>query len=225
MEATGVAVVTGGASGIGRALSTELARDGWDVAVLDVRQEPKDGGRPTVELVREAGSDAVHIEADVTDPVSFRSGFEEAAAALGQVTCLVNNAGGSRTSGRLEETGPDQWREEIAFNLDTVYHGCRIAVPRFREQGEGIIVNISSAAGLQGLAGHAGYSAAKAGVIGMTRSLAAELADVDVDAMVACPGATATAVNDHQGRPVGEVAAEIHKLVQEPVNGCVLRID
>lgn len=224
MEETRAAVITGAASGIGRAIALELADHGWDVAVIDPRQEPKEDGRPTVELAQEAGVEAVHIGTDVTDPDAFRDGFEEAIDALGPVHCLVNNVGGVRASGRLEEIAPEQWRAEIGFNLDTVYHGCRIAVPRFREQGHGTVVNIASTAGLSGLPEHAGYSAAKAGVIGLTRSLAAELGD-GIHAMAVCPGMTATASTDQQGQPPETVARETHKLIRDPVNGRVLRID
>lgn len=225
MDTTGSAVVTGGASGIGRALVLELADHGWDVAVLDLRQEPKEGGGPTVDLARETGVEAVHIGADVTELDSFRQGYEEASGVIGPIDCLVNNVGGVGTTARLEEIGPEEWREELALNLDSVYHGCRLAVPRFRERGSGIVINMASIAGLKGMPEHSAYSAAKAGVIGLTRSLAGELGADDLHAMAVCPGVTATAATDQQGQSPAAVAGETYKLIEDPVNGRVLRVD
>lgn len=159
------AVVTGGGSGIGRAACRHMAEEGARVAVLDV------DGDSAADVAREVGGSA-HV-ADVTDPEGLRAAVDDAAAALGGLTVLCNNAGaGSMTP--LHEWAPDEWDRLVRVNLTGVYLGFRAAVPHLRAAGGGAVVSTASISGLRPAAGEGPYAAAKAGVAALTASAALE---------------------------------------------------
>jgi NAD(P)-dependent dehydrogenase (short-subunit alcohol dehydrogenase family) len=159
------ALVTGGGSGIGRATCRRMAAEGARVAVLDV-----DGDAASAVAAEIGGS--AHV-ADVTDPEGLRTAVDEAAAVLGGLTVLFNNAGtGSLTP--LHEWAPEEWDRLVRVNLTGVYLGFRAAVPHLRAAGGGSIVSTSSISGTRPAAGEAPYAAAKAGVAALTASAALE---------------------------------------------------
>ncbi len=178
------AVVTGGASGIGRATAHRMTEEGARVAVVDI------DGEAAGECARDIGGTA-HA-ADVSDPDGLREAFDAAAAAMGGIDILYNNAGiGSMSP--LHEWDPEEWNRLVAVNLTGVYLGFRAAVPHLLASGGGSIVSTASISGTRPAAGEAPYSAAKAGVAAITASAALEYApDIRVNAV--SPGMIETAL-------------------------------
>jgi len=190
-----VAIVTGGARGQGRAHAVALASLGARVVVCDVPAPMTTVGYPlgtaedlalTVSLVREAGSEAIAVAADVRDPVAVAKVADAAIAEFGRIDILVANAGIVSTS-RLWELSDEAWAEMIDTNLTGVFHAMRAVVPHMRERGYGRIVVISSLGGRTGLPGISHYSAAKWGVIGLSKSLALEVAAEGITVNVVAP--------------------------------------
>jgi 3-oxoacyl-[acyl-carrier protein] reductase len=190
-----VAIVTGGSGGIGRAVCAELAAQGCAVVV-----HYNTGQRAAEELAAGLGN-AVAIGADL----SSRSGPGELVAAaserLGVATILVNNAG-LMTDERLEHMSDQQFEEALTINLTAAFRLCRAVIPGMRAAGFGRIVNVSSQAALMGSAAHAHYAAAKAGLHGLTFSLAKELGADGITVNLVVPGRIRTAMLDDrsQGR-------------------------
>jgi 3-oxoacyl-[acyl-carrier protein] reductase len=178
------ALVTGASRGIGRAVALELAAAGADV-VVGYRSAAEDAD----EVAREAGGRAV--QADVSEPDGARRLVEEA----GEVHILVNNAGVTR-DGLLPRMPDEDWRAVIETNLSGVFYTCRAASRAMMRRRRGAIVNVSSIVGVHGNPGQTNYAAAKAGIIGFTKSLARELGSRGVRANVVAPGYVKTALTD-----------------------------
>jgi NAD(P)-dependent dehydrogenase (short-subunit alcohol dehydrogenase family) len=167
-----VSLVTGGASGIGRATALLLAKEGAAVIVTDVQD---DSGRDTVAKIKQDGTDALFLHHDVTDEAAWAGVISEVKSRFGRLDVLVNNAG-IAISGPVTEMSLADWRRQQAINLDGVFLGTKHALPLMRASGGGSIVNISSVAGLRGTAGLAGYCATKGGVRLFTKAVALECA-------------------------------------------------
>lgn len=168
-----VALVTGAASGIGRAIALAYAREGAKVVVSDVNP---DGGRETVSLVREHGGDAVYVPADVSRADDCRSLVAHAALHYGRLDVACNNAGIRGELAPTAEHGDDDWRRVIDVNLSGVFFCMKHEIAQMLSNGGGAIVNISSILGRVGFAGAPAYTAAKHGVVGLTRTAALEYA-------------------------------------------------
>ncbi len=200
-----VAVVTGGGAGIGRAIAQRLAAEGCAVGIID-----RDGAAAEAAAgsLRAAGHGAAGVAGDVAEAASVRTAFVALEAALGAPGILVNNAGILRTSPFIEMPEAD-WRQTFAVNLDGAFHCCRAVLPGMRARGAGVVVNVASWVGRQGVANHAAYSASKFALIGLTQSLAAEMAPHGVRVNAVCPGIivdtpmrdAAEALNQAQGLP------------------------
>jgi 2-dehydro-3-deoxy-L-rhamnonate dehydrogenase (NAD+) len=166
------AIVTGGARGIGLAISQRLAEAGASVSIWDLdavaATEAVDGLRGHGGLVQ-----ACHV--DVTSPPAIAAGLDECSDA-GEVDILVNNAGTVGRSAPLAELEDSEWDETIRADLTSVFYCCRAVLPRMRDRGRGAIVNVASVAGKDGNPTQVPYSAAKAGVIALTKTLAREVA-------------------------------------------------
>ncbi len=187
------ALVTGGSRGIGRAIALELGRAGASV-VVGYR-----GGKDEAESVAaDIGGQAVH--ADVSDAASARALVEGA----GDLDILVNNAGITR-DGLLARMSDEDWRDVIETNLSAMFYTCRAASRPMMKRRSGSIVNISSIVGVHGNPGQTNYAAAKAGIIGFTKSLARELGSRGVRANVVAPGYVTTQLTD--APPEGAKAA------------------
>jgi len=169
-----VALVTGGASGIGRACAEKLAAEGAAVVVTDL-QDAK--GAETVAAIEKAGGKAAYLHHDATDEAAWARVIAQVKADHGRLDILVNNAG-IAIPGSVVEMSLADWRKQTAVNLDGVFLGCKHAIPLMRASGQGgSIVNMSSVAGLKGSAILAGYCATKGGVRLFTKAVAMECAN------------------------------------------------
>jgi NAD(P)-dependent dehydrogenase (short-subunit alcohol dehydrogenase family) len=174
------AIVTGAASGIGRAIAIRLAGEGFDVVIGDLRRTPITGGEPTAEVIRAAGGSAVDVHADVSDPAACAELVEAALSRTASLDVLVNNAAlAGPHSKPLVETEEEDWDAIMAANLRGPYLLCRAAVRQMLTQDpvdevRGRIVNITSQHGMVGAPGAFAYSVSKGGLAQMTRQIAVE---------------------------------------------------
>jgi acetoacetyl-CoA reductase len=175
-----VALVTGGTRGIGHAISVALQDAGYTVGA-------NYGGNDEAAKTFEQETGIKTFKFDVSDADSVKSGIEQVETALGPVDVLVNNAGITRDS-TLHKMKPEQWDEVINTNLNSVFYCTAYVINGMRERGFGRIITISSINGQKGQMGQANYAAAKAGVIGFTKSLAQENARKGITANVVAPG-------------------------------------
>ena len=182
------AVVTGGAQGIGRAIAERLLTSGAAVTLWD-----RDPGE--LESTREAlGTGTGGVVVDVADPESVERAAAATIGEAGGIDILVNNAGIAGPNATTWEYPVDEWRQVIDIDLNAVFYCCRAVVPNMIERGYGRIVNIASIAGKEGNPNASAYSAAKAGVIGLTKSLGKELADRDIAVNCITPAAARTRI-------------------------------
>jgi 2-dehydro-3-deoxy-L-rhamnonate dehydrogenase (NAD+) len=180
-----VAIITGAARGIGRAIAERMSASGARVAIWDVdRAAAQDAAMSIV--------NAVDFVADVTRPESIAAALAATEAQLGAPDILVNNAGITGPNHPLDEYPVEEWRRVIEIDLMGVYYCCRAVVPRMRKRNSGRIVNIASIAGKEGNPNASAYSAAKAGVIGLTKSLGKELAETGIRVNAVAPAAAKT---------------------------------
>ncbi len=169
--ATPVALVTGAASGIGRAIALAQARAGWKVVVSDLDEA---GGLGTVELVKAAGGDAIFVAADVARPADHERLVAAAEAQYGALHMACNNAGiGGELAPTAEQT-LEGWQRVIDINLSGVFYGMRAQIPALLRAGGGAIVNVASILGAVGFANASAYTAAKHGVVGLGKAAAIE---------------------------------------------------
>jgi len=188
-----VAFVTGGSRGIGRACAVALAEAGHRVAFCYSSDE--DGAKDTRAAVEDAGADALAVRADIRDPAAVDTAFGEIEEAFGPVEVLVNNAG-TNEDGLIARMSEDQWRRVVDTNLTGAFHTIRRATPKMMRARWGRIVNVSSVVGHRGGPGQANYAAAKAGLLGLTRSVAHELAPRNVTCNVVAPGPIVTSMTE-----------------------------
>jgi 3-oxoacyl-[acyl-carrier protein] reductase len=188
-----VAFVTGGSRGIGRETVLALAHAGHPVAFC--YSADVDGASETRQAVEQIGGKALAVCADVADAGAVDAAFGEIESAFGPVTVLVNNAGITR-DGLLVRMTDDNWGAVIDTNLTGAFHTIRRATPAMMKARFGRIVNVSSASAHIGQAGQANYAAAKAGLVGLTRSVARELARRSITANVVAPGPIVTSMTD-----------------------------
>jgi NAD(P)-dependent dehydrogenase (short-subunit alcohol dehydrogenase family) len=236
-----VALVTGGGSGLGRAVALRLASEGAAVTVADIDAE---GGRETCRQVRSAGGRALFVRADVVSAEDCERMVAETKSAFGGLHVLFPSAGiaaGSTVVATDEET----WDRVVDVDLKGVYLSCRSAIPAVRESGGGAVVTVASIGGMRGNFG-AAFAAAKAGVINLTRSMAIAHARQGIRVNCICPGWIHTAINDavlqdpeRRGKvadahPMGrlgtpeEIAAAVAFLASEEaswITGAVLPVD
>jgi NAD(P)-dependent dehydrogenase (short-subunit alcohol dehydrogenase family) len=183
-----VAVVTGAASGIGRATALRLARDGYEIAMMDLDAA---GLAETRTLVQRAGGRAHCFQVDVCDPLSVGSVTRKVAVTVGPPQVLVNVAG-IGVAATVLETSDEDWNRVLAVNLTGPFLTIRATLPLMLDRGRGVVVNIASVAGQVGLARRAAYCASKAGLVGLTRAIAVDHAGEGIRCVALCPGTVET---------------------------------
>ncbi len=190
-----VAVVTGASSGIGRAIAILMAEEGASIVVLDLRDQPREGGQPTDELIREKGGKAQYLQLDVTDSDEVESIFSKVADERG-LDVLVCAAGNIGPVGDFLSVGMDELDQNLSVNFRGLFSCNQAALRIFVPQGRGKIVNVASNLGFVGVHGMAVYCAVKGAVLNLTRSLAVEFGPHGINVNALCPGLTATALNE-----------------------------
>jgi NAD(P)-dependent dehydrogenase (short-subunit alcohol dehydrogenase family) len=238
------AVVTGGASGIGREICRAFGEAGANVVVADLRERPFADVPSVGELFEEFESEALYVETDVTNESSVEAMFETAEDRFGSVETLVNNAGIARF-GSVTETSAEDWQAELAVNLTGIFHCCKHGIPVLAESESAAIINISSAYGIRGGIGNFGYSTTKGGVVAATKQVATEYARDGIRTNAVVPGFIDTrmfeedtpdgteefAIKHTPQRRLGdasEVARTVRFLASEDasfINGQILAVD
>jgi NAD(P)-dependent dehydrogenase (short-subunit alcohol dehydrogenase family) len=183
-----VAAVTGSASGIGKAIAQLFTKEGAQVVVSDIQDELGE------KLVKSLGKRASFIHADVTSENDVKSMIDYSVKTYGRLDCLVNNAGMGGVLGELETIPVEGFDRTIAILLRGVFLGMKHAAPVMKRQGGGTIINMASIAGLRGVSQNHPYSAAKAAVIQITRTVAMELAPHKIRVNSICPGSIVTSI-------------------------------
>lgn len=185
-----IALVTGAAQGIGRAIATRLAGEGAAVAIADIQTEAAE--RTAAEL-RALGAKAIAVKLDVTKFDDAEAAASAVERELGPIDILVNNAGWDKLEPFIESM-PETWDKIIAINYRGALNCCRAIAPRMKARGSGKIISISSDAGRVGSTGEAVYAGCKAAIIGFSKTIARELARYNINVNVVCPGPTDTAL-------------------------------
>lgn len=200
-----VALVTGGGRGIGRAIARKLAEQGYDVAVNYHRSRV--AAEELAEELRRSGCNAAAFGADTAEPEAVKAMFRAAQAALGPVEVLVNNAGIALPGGLFQDVDDEMWNRAFAVNVGGMRNTIRSALPHMLHEKRGSIVNISSIWGLRGASCEVTYASTKAAVVGLTRSLALELAPSHIRVNAVAPGCIDTDMVRSLGRETMDALA------------------
>jgi len=193
-------LITGGASGIGRAIAMRFARSGAAVSIVDLDEV---GGRQSADAIRAEGGTAIFVPADVAQSAQCRAAVQKTLDGLGGLDVLVNNAGIIRRTTILE-TSEEEWDRVMAVNLGSVFLFSKQAIPIMDKAGGGVIINISSGWGLVGGPSAVSYCASKGAVVQLTRALALDHGPQNIRVNCICPGDTDTALLRDEARQMGE---------------------
>jgi NAD(P)-dependent dehydrogenase (short-subunit alcohol dehydrogenase family) len=185
-----VAFITGSGSGIGRTGAILFAREGAKVIIADISRE---GGERTEAMARDLGGDATYVHTDVTDPDSVERSIATAIAAYGKLNVLYNDAGGSTAQdGPVTKVSLDEFWRTIKVDLYGTFLCCKYGIPELIKAGGGAVINTTSVVAMAGIKGRDAYTAAKGGVLALTRSMAVGYAKHKIRVNAIAPGATLT---------------------------------
>ncbi len=179
-----VAIITGSAKGMGRGMALKFAGEGCDIVVADVDSE---GAQQVADEIRAGGRKAIAVKVDITSGVEIKSLVEQSVRNFGKIDILVNNAGAAG-GGDLEHSDEDEWDRVLALNLKGAFQVCKAVVPNMKQWRYGKIINVSSMGAVRPSISVLAYHAAKAGIIGLTRNLAFELAPFNIYVNCIVPG-------------------------------------
>ena len=199
------AIVTGGGRGIGRAITLALARQGCNVAILDLIEENAQAVKKEVEAL---GRRALALRVDLTQQRQVDQAVAKVLAEFGQIDILVNNAGWDKLEPFLESQ-PETWEKIIAINFKSILYTAKAILPHMVSRGSGKVVSIGSDAGRGGSTGEAVYAATKGAIIAFSKSLAREMARYKINVNVVCPGLTETPLLQE----VRDTSEKAHKIV------------
>ena len=232
-----VALVTGGLQGIGKCCALRLAKSGYSIAINDIREEAD--AQESLKEIKDLGVEVFYAKANVTDPEQAEEFVKKAHEALGRLDVLVNNAGITK-DGLFMRMSKADWDAVININLTGVFNITKPVVKIMMKQRSGSIVNMASVVGVMGNAGQANYSASKAGLIGLTKTLAKELSARNIRVNAVAPGFIETAMTEkldteklvaviplsRQGKPE-EVAETVYFLADTAtyITGQVVNVD
>lgn len=208
------AIVTGGGRGIGEAICVELATRGFDVVVADIDEDSMD---ETVDRIEAEGQRGYPVYTDLGEEASVESTVKEVVGAFDSVEVLVNNAGIAGPTAPCEEVETDEWTQTVTVNLTGPFTMCRAVLPHMKTADYGRIVNIASVTGKRPLVNRTPYATTKMGLIGFTRTLAAEVGNDDINVNAVCPGS----VDGPRIKRVFEKQAEATGRTYEDVRGDV----
>lgn len=201
-------LITGAASGLGRALALRFARENWSICIADIHMER---AQEVANEVEKAGGKALVYECNISKADDFQKLAKYIGAEWGGIDILVNNAGIS-SSGSLQESSYEEWQRLLDINLMGVVRGCKVFTPLLAKQAQSHIVNVASFAGIASAPGMVTYNVAKAGVISLSESLRHELSAQNIDISVVCPAFFPTNLMESMNKE--ETKALVTKLMQ-----------
>ncbi|MCF0229648.1 MAG: glucose 1-dehydrogenase [Parasporobacterium sp.] len=200
-----VALVTGASRGIGAATAIRLALDGYDVAVNYIERE--DRAAQVVEKIKNLGRRSIAVRADVSDRTQVEAMFDRIRSELGEVELLVSNAGIAGQM-QIQDVSQDRWRRFFGVNVDGAFNTIQCALPHMLKEHRGCIITVSSMWGLRGASCESVYSATKAALIGLSRSLANELAPSGIRVNCIAPGVIDTEMLDELPAEIKDTLAD-----------------
>jgi len=204
------AMVTGAASGIGRAIALRLAEEGAAVTVADLRENPREGGTPTHELIKEMGGRSLFTEIDVSSVDSIKKAVDETVEQFGSLDIMVNNAGIFLGARPVEEITEEDYQKVMDINVKGAYFGAKIAAGVMKKHGKGgSIINMSSIAGLFGFKHASDYSVSKGAVANLSRVLALELGPEGIRINSINPGIIQTRMTEEDEPISGTLTEQI----------------